>query len=116
MSVAKRLYFDLPGFGRLHAVNGSITMAGDTATKEKSDIGSAGDSEEWMPGKLSFSVKNQPGVSVLALKQLREINVTVQDDSSKTWLCRGCSSTGETSLSGGDIKVEMEFDDQEEVV
>ncbi len=116
MTVAKRLHFNAPGFGRFLSTNGNIEFAGDVATKEKCDQGSAGDGEEWMPGKLSFDTKNTPDISPVTIRKLRNITITVQDDAGKTWLCRGCSTTNQTPLSGGEIKVEMEFDDQEEVI
>lgn len=116
MSVAKRITFDVPGFGRLHTTNGRITFAGDQGTLEKSDQGPAGISEEWMPGQLSFNVKNRPGISGVQLMRLRNIDVTVQDDGGKTWQCRGCSTTNQPQLADGDFAVEMSFEDQEEVL
>ena len=116
MDLAKRLYFDVPGFGRLHSTGGSIKFAGDQNTPETSDIGWAGTSREFMAGELKFKVKNHTGISGLALKELRNINVTVTDSDGKTWQCREATTTGDVTLSDGEFDMTMSFADQEEVL
>lgn len=117
MAVAKRLFFDVPGFGRVHAMpGGSIKPAGLSRKKKMSDLGSAGSESEPMPGELKFKIVNQPGISLVALGQLESVDVTVQDDSGKTWLCVGCDVTDQPTLSGGEIDMTMEFDTQQEVL
>ena len=116
MAVAKRLYFDLPGFGRVHAINGRLKLAGDKREMQTSDAGPAGPSAEYMTGELSFSIRNQPGMSLVALGDLNGVDVFVQDDLGKSWLCRGAFTTERPELSGGEISMAMQFEDQEELI
>jgi hypothetical protein len=115
MSVATILTFDLPGTGRAKTKDGEITFSGPKRTMEESDQGPVGFSKKPMQGKLSFKVANEPGVSAKALQALEDINVTVQDDGGKTWLCSGAGVTNEVSLSQGWYSIEMEYLSEEEV-
>jgi Phage tail tube protein len=116
MSVAKLLYFDIQGFGRVHAKEGSFSPAGMKKNKEIADTGVVGTAKEPKIGKLKFRVANTPGgPTPSALDELEDVNVTVKDDADKTFLCIRASTTNDVELSGGWMTVEMEFDSQEEV-
>ncbi len=115
MAVAKKLYFDVPGMGRLKAFNGSFKPAGVKREGVMTDNGPAGPSEEDTYGELSFKLPNSSGVSGVALGNLKGINVTVQDDLGKTWLCVGAFVTEPPGLSGGEWDVSMQFENQEEI-
>jgi len=114
-TVAKRLFFDIPSMGRVHSTGGSIKFAGDQASKETSDLGSAGDSHEFIHGELKFKVKNRKEISGLALQRLSNVDVTVTDDAGKTWQCSSCTTTENVTLSDGEYDMTMMFDDQQEV-
>lgn len=117
MAVFKRLFFDVPGFGRVHAKpGGSIKLDGMTRTMEMADTGPLGPSEEPSHGELSFTLPNQAGLSVRALGDLKGVSVTVQDDGGKTWNCAGAFTVNQPTLSNGEIPVEMHYERAEEVL
>ena len=115
MSVANFLYFDLPGFGRVKAYDGSLKLSGKRREGKVADTGPVGPEEEIVYGELSFKVRNQPGLSLTAFDAISGINVTVQDNGGKTWLCEGAFTTDPATLSGGEIDVSMQFPTHQEI-
>jgi hypothetical protein len=115
MKVAKLLYIDMPGAGRLHTKNSSLSTGKFNQSKELSDLGSAGTGKTPRVGTLKFDVANNGKVSLTQMSSLDEINLTVQDDNGTTWLLSGCTTTNDVELNEGWMSVEMEFDSSEEV-
>lgn len=116
MAVFKRLFFDMPGFGRLNAMpGGSLKLPGMTRTGVVADTGRIGYSEEPVYGELSFKLPNQAGLSLVDLGNLGNVTVTVQDDNSKTWQCSDAFVTTPPTLSNGEVDVAMQFANVEEV-
>lgn len=113
--VAKKLFFDLPGKGRVQTVNGSFKPAGESRSMYNADTGPVGPTSESMHGELSFTVPNDGSVKQKELADLVGINITLQDDNGQTWLCRDAFTTEPPTLSGGEISVSMQFKTQEEV-
>lgn len=119
MSIAaKKLYFDIPGFGRVHAMpGGTLDPGGFNRAKKLSDVGVIGHTEEPTAPKISFKVaaaKND-GISQRALSDLVDVNVTVTSDHGRVYIVRGCVTTKPVALSDGEFDVEMEGDSAEEV-
>ena len=117
MATYKRLFFDVPGFGRVNAMpGGSIKLPGVKREMVMADTGPVGPSAEPTSGALKFKLPNQAGLSLSALGALNGINVTVQDDAGKTWLCSGAFVTEPPELSGGEIDIDMQFERAQEVL
>jgi len=114
MRLAKKIFFDLPGMGRVHSESGSFQLAGEKRTGEKSDLGSSGYSEEYQNGKISLKVLNLPGVSAEALHAIVDATITVVDDNGKTYVCTRAFSTELPTLSDGMWDCEFEFAQQSE--
>ena len=113
--IDKRLFFDLPNFGRVHTTGGSIKLAGFKTNKETSDLGAAGESDEFQHGELKFKVKNKKGMSATGLQNLKGITVTVTDSNGTMWACENASTTENVELSDGEYDMTMMFDDQKEI-
>ncbi len=116
MAVFKRLFFDVPGFGRVNAkAGGSIKLPGMTRSMVMADTGPVGPDAEPTHGVLKMTLPNQAGLSLHALGELVNVNVTVQDDGGKTWLCSSAFVIDTPELSNGEIALEMHFAKAEEV-
>ena len=119
MSIAaKKLYFDIPGFGRVHAMpGGTLEPGGFNRSKKITDVGIAGYTEEPVAPKVSFKIakRKNDGLSVRTLSDLTDVNVTVTSDDGTVFLVRNCVTTKPAALSDGDIDIEMEGDSVEEV-
>lgn len=108
MSVAKKLYFDIPGMGRVHAMPGSTFDPGGQQRDEvKSDVGVVGFTEEPMAPSVKFKLPNTADISLNQLRNLKNVNVNIQDDNGKSWIMRESWVTKPPELSGGEIDVEM---------
>lgn len=116
MKVAKKLYFDLPGFGRVHAMpGGEFSPEGFNREFKKSDAGVVGYTEEPETAKVKFKVAKKPGLSQRTLSDMTDVNITITSDDGDVFVVRGCVTTGPVSLSDGDFDVEMEGIAVEEV-
>lgn len=116
MRVAKKLYFDLPGFGRVHGMpGGEFSPEGFNREFKKSDAGVVGHTEEPETAKLKFKIAKQPGLSQRNLSDMTDVNVTVTVDDGDVYVIRGCVTTKPVSLSDGDFDVEMEGISVEEI-
>lgn len=117
MAVFKRLFFDIPGLGRVDAkAGGSIKFSGFHRTMVNADTGPQGPEEEPVHGELKFKLPNKAGLSVKGINALKGINVTVQDDSGKTWHCSGAFSEDPPTLTNGEFNVDMLYIREEEVL
>lgn len=115
MRVAKKVFFDLPGFGRVHAMPGAtLDPGGYNKTKKLSDAGVVGHTEEVAVPKLSLKIAKTRGLSQRALSDF-EGDVTAIVDDGATYLYRNCILTSPAALSDGDFSVEMEADSVEEI-
>ena len=115
---AKKLYFDLPGIGRVHAMpGGTLNPGGFNRAKKLSDVGVVGHTEEPVAPSLSFKIaaKKGDGLSQRSLSDLVDVNVTVTSDDGKTFMVRNCVTTQPAALSDGEFDIAMEGDSVEEV-
>lgn len=116
MKVAKKLYFDLPGFGRVHAMpGGEFDPGGFSREMKKSDVGVVGYTEEPATPTVKFKIAKTPGLSQRQLSDLVDVNVTVTSDDGDVYIVRGCVTTTPVKLSDGDFDIEMEGVSAEEV-
>lgn len=113
--VIKRLYFDLPEFGRVHAMpGGELDVGGVRREAVISDVAVVGPSEEPVPAAATFKIAMTPGLS---LKRLHNFtgNVTVQTDGGDTYLLREAWSVEPPKLSGGEVDMNINAVASEEV-
>ena len=117
MGVAvKRLFFDLPGFGRVHAMpGGTLDIGGVKREWKMSDVGPAGYTEDPVTASAEFKVQMLPGLSLRALGNLAGVNVTITTDGGETYLLRDACVTNPPKLSGGEIDMRLEAAACEEV-
>lgn len=118
MKAAKKIFFDLPGFGRVHAMSGgSIDMGGHNREMKKADTGIVGYTEEPIEPTIKFKIarKANDGLSARKLSDLVDVNVTVIDDLGNTYIVRNACTTKPVSYSDGDFDVEMAGESVEEV-
>jgi hypothetical protein len=114
--LVKKLYFDLPGFGRVHSMPGaSLDIGGMQREWKKSDVGPAGYTEDPVTASVEFKVQMMPGMSLRALGDLAGINITVTTDGGDTYLLRDACVTNPPKLSGGEIDMRFEAAACEEV-
>lgn len=112
----KRLFFDVPGMGRLEArPGGSLKLPGLMRQIEQADTGPASFSSEPTHGVIKCTVLNKANISLSALGALEGINITVQDDGGKTWLCSGAALVDTPELANGEIPLEFHFTRADEV-
>ena len=106
--VAKRLFFDITGIGRVDALPGATFNPGGVSREAViGDNRVVGHSEALVAPTLQFKVANTKGV-LKALKALSVVNVNVQDDNGDSWIVKGAFFTGDgPSLSGGEIDCNM---------
>lgn len=115
---AKKLYFDLPGIGRVQAMpGGSIDPGGFNRGQKMGEGGPVGYTEEPVAPKLSFKIaaNSNDGLSQRMLSDLVDVNVTVVSDDGKSFLVRDCVTTKPVTLSDGDFDMEMEGVSVEEI-
>jgi Phage tail tube protein len=108
MKFVKKLYFDLPGFGRVNAMEGgTLNVGGMTRETVKVDLGVVGFTEDHAEPSIDFKVKMSPGLSLRALSDLSGVDVTVQTDGGDTYILGGAWTSEPVSLSGGEIDMKM---------
>lgn len=106
--VAKKLFFDIPGLGRVHALPGStFDPGGQKRDAVISDAGVAGFTEEPMAPSVQFKLPNSADMSLDTLRNLTDVNVSVQDDNGKSWMMRGAWTAEPPKVSGGEIDMQM---------
>lgn len=106
-TVAKRLFFDVTGIGRVNAMPGSTFDPGGV-TREPiiADNKVVGYSEALAAPSLQFKVANTKGM-LKALRNLTSVNVNVQDSNGDSWIVKAAFCTSTPQLSGGEISVSM---------
>lgn len=105
--IAKKLYFDIPGFGRVHALpDSTFDPGGQKRDPVLTDVGVAGYTEEPMAPSVQFKLANN-GISLNDLRNLTDVNVSIQDDNGQAWIMRDAWVTEPPKLSGGEIDVSM---------
>lgn len=107
--VAKKLYFDIPGLGRVNSLPGAtFDPGGQKREALMADTGVAGYTEEPVAPSCEFKVANTSDVSLNDLRNLIEVNVTVQDDNGVTWVVRGAWMAEPPQLSNGEYSCKMQ--------
>jgi hypothetical protein len=105
--VAKRLFFDITGIGRVNSLpGGSFDPGGFKREPIIGDNGVVGYAEEPVAPTVQFKVANTPGV-LAALRKMTTANVNVQDDNGESWIVREAFHVDVPKLSGGEIDCSM---------
>lgn len=107
MKIAKKLYFDIPGLGRLHASSGSFDPGGQKRDAVMTDLGVAGYTEEPVAPTVQFKLPNIAGINLNQLRNLTDVNVSIQDDNGQSWMVRNAWTSQPPKLSGGEIDMQM---------
>lgn len=108
MKVAKKLFFDIPGVGRVNAMPGAtFNPGGQKRDAVTADTGVVGFTEEPVAPSAQFKLPNTVSVSLDQLRNLTNVNVNIQDDNGKSWVMRESWVVEPTPLSGGEIDVQM---------
>lgn len=108
MKVAKKLFFDVDGVGRVEAKpGGTFNLGGSNRTAVMADTGVAGYDEEPVAPTMSFALPNNGRITLEQVRDLTDVNVTVQDDNGKMWIVSGCFTTEPPGLTNGEISVSM---------
>lgn len=106
--VAKRLFFDIDGVGRVNAKPGSTFDPGGLKREaEVADTGVVGYGQEPVAPSAEFSIVNDGKVSVAQLRDLTDVNITIQDDNGVVWIMSGAWVSEPPKLSNGEISVSM---------
>lgn len=115
--VAKKLYFDVQGLGRINAMPGSsFNLGGSTRAAVVADTGTVGFTEEPSTPNLKFKLPVNSGLSIKQINDLTDVDVTVISDSGQAYLFREAWRTGNpVEMSDGMIDVEMEAITAEEI-
>lgn len=107
--VAKKLFFDVDGVGRINARAGStFNPGGSNRSAETADTGVVGYSEEPVASSISCTIPNDGTVSLDVLRNLTDVNVTAQDDNGQMWIVPGCFVTEPPALSNGEITLNLQ--------
>jgi hypothetical protein len=105
----KKLHFHLPGFGRVHAMEGGeLNIGGVERTAKKSVEGVIGPTEEPAVPSVSFKIAKTRGVSLHALGDLNNVNITVIDDTGDSWVLISAWTATPPKMTNGDIDMKME--------
>lgn len=106
--VAKKLFFDIPGIGRVNALPGAtFDLGGEKRDSVIGDAGVVGYTEEPMPPSVQCKLANTADVSIETLKDLTDVNINIQDDNGKSWVMRESWTVEPPKLSGGEIDLQM---------
>lgn len=108
MSIAKKLYFDIPGLGRVYGLPGStFDPGGQKRDPVISDGGVEGYTEEPMAPSIQFKLANRADLDLDVLRNLKDVNVSIQDDNGKSWMIRNAWTAEPPKVSGGEIDMQM---------
>lgn len=107
--VAKKLFFDVDGVGRINAMPGAtFTLGGNNRTPVNADNGPVGFSEEPVEPKITgIQVPNDGTVSMEQINALTNVNVTIQDDNGKTYIQSGSYTPAPCTQSNGMISFDF---------
>ncbi|KJZ09426.1 hypothetical protein TW85_21975 [Marinomonas sp. S3726] len=107
--VAKKLYFDIPGIGRVNSLPGaSFNPGGQKRDAVMADLGPAGFSEEPVAPSCEYKIANTAGVDLNQLRNLTDVNVSIQDDNGQSWMISSAWMSEPPTLSGGEYSCKME--------
>lgn len=107
--VAKKLYFDIPGIGRVNSLPGAtFNPGGQKRDAVMADTGVAGYTEEPVAPSCEFKIANTADVDQNQLRLLADVNVSIQDDNGKSWMISGAWMSEPPALSGGEYSCKME--------
>lgn len=107
--VAKKLFFDIDGVGRIGAMPGAtFTLGGDNRVPVITDIGAVGFTEEPVqPSITGIQIPNDGKVTMEQINALTDVNVTIQDDNGKTYIQSGSYTPAPCSMSNGMISFDF---------
>ena len=107
--VAKKLYFDIPGIGRVNSLPGStFDPGGEKRDPIIADNGVVGYTEEPVAPSCEFKIANTAGINQSVLRDLVDVNVSVQDDNGSSWIIKEAWMAEPPQLSGGEISCKMQ--------
>jgi hypothetical protein len=104
----KRVFFDIPGFGRVASAPGAETNFGGVKRDAKiADTGVVGYTEEPVAPEVTFKLPMMAGLSIKKLNNLTDVNVTVTFDTGQVWVMQNGWTAEPCKISGGDIDMKM---------
>lgn len=107
--VAKKLYFDIPSVGRVNSLPGAtFDLGGQKRDAVIADTGVVGYTEEPVAPSCDFKVVNTSDVDINVLRQLVDVNISVQDDNGKSWVIKSAWMAEPPQLNGGEISCKMQ--------
>ncbi|MGH1429755.1 MAG: phage tail tube protein [Neptuniibacter sp.] len=108
MTIASKLYFDIPGLGRVYGLPGStFDPGGEKRDAVISDGGVEGFTEETVAPSIQAKLANRDDLSLDVLRNLKDVNVNIQDNAGKSWVMRGAWTAEPPKVSGGEIDLQM---------
>lgn len=114
--IAKKVYIDLPGLGRVFNLPGArFKPKGDTRTPVIADPGVAGYTEEHSVGELTMDIAHKPGIDLIALGKLKDFNVPVQTDGGDFYMMTGAWVANAVEASDGKISIVINSKDTNKV-
>lgn len=114
--VGKRVFFDVPGFGRVESMpDATVNFGGVQREAVVADTGVAGYSETPVAPTVAFSLPLKPGLSIQRIKNLVDVNVTVTFDTGQVWIMQKAFVSNAVEASGGMLSVAMSAIRAEEV-
>ena len=114
----KKMYFDLQDFGRVNAMpGGTLNKGGFNRAMKMSDVGPVGPTEEPVVPSVQFKIalKQNDGITLTALGDLMDQNVTITTDDGRSWLLRDAFNTAPPALSDGEVDMNLEGFSCEEI-
>ncbi len=107
--VAKKLFFDIPGIGRVNSLPGAtFNPGGQKRAAVIADLGVAGYDEEPVAPTCDFKIANTADIDLDQLRNLTDVNVSIQDDNGKMWMISAAWMSDVPSLSGGEYDCKMQ--------
>lgn len=114
--IAKKVYIDLPGLGRVYNMPGSrFKPKGTTRTPVIADVGIVGYTEEHSVGELTMDIAHRPGLDLVALGNLKDFNVPVQTDGGDFYMMTGAWVVQAVEASDGKISLVINSKDTNKV-
>lgn len=116
MKNAKKIYFDMPGLGRVFSMPGStFRPKGYKRDAVVADPGIAGYQEEHVPPEANMNITATRGIDMQALNNLTGINVTVELDTGDIYMMTDAWVADAVELNDGKISVKINARDSEKV-
>lgn len=106
--MAKKLFFDIGGIGRVNAMPGStFSPGGSNREPIIADTGVVDFDEEPVAPTMEFDIPVDARFGMDVLRDLKNIIVTVQDDAGQVWSVAGCCTTRPPSQNSGKVSISM---------